>query len=186
MRGLMKKLLKFLLVVALLGLIVYAGYRYYLPSMIAKTLTSEEPSALVPDAMQEKVGKLKVKIDREVDELPALLKETSLSVDDLEIIIDRANPDQFFSAIEELKNTTLTSTDQVFDICMKHISIDGYDLEVFRAPFVRNSSVGNIQDAIAKINRDDFLTSVSIPVLKETAKQVLASSKEEIMREMNQ
>ena len=110
----MKKLLKFLIVVALLGLIAYAGYRYYLPSMIAKTLTSEEPSSLVPEAMQEKVEKLRSKIDREVVELPALLKETRLTVDDLEIIIDRANPDQFFRAIEELKNTTLTSTDQIF------------------------------------------------------------------------
>ena len=186
MRGLMKKLLKFLIVVALLGLIAYAGYRYYLPSMIAKTLTSEEPSSLVPEAMQEKVEKLRSKIDREVVELPALLKETRLTVDDLEIIIDRANPDQFFRAIEELKNTTLTSTDQIFDISMKHIRIDGYDLEVFRAPFVRNSSVGNIQEAIAKIDRDDFLTRISIPVLKDTAKQVLVSNKEEIMRELNQ
>ena len=69
---------------------------------------------------------------------------------------------------------------------MKHIRIDGYDLEVFRAPFVRNSSVGNIQEAIAKIDRDDFLTRISIPVLKDTAKQVLVSNKEEIMRELNQ
>ncbi|MGA9575012.1 MAG: hypothetical protein WBS20_13825 [Lysobacterales bacterium] len=182
----MKKLIKFLLFLLLLGLVFYAGYRYYLPSMIATTLTSDEPSRLIPEAMQERVEELKVKIHREVDELPALLKETSLTVDDLMIMIDRANPDQFFRAIEELKNTTLTSTDQIFDICMKHIRISGYDLEVFRAPFVRNSSVSNIQKAIAKIDQHDFRTSVSIPVLKETAQKVLESNKEEIMRELNQ
>jgi hypothetical protein len=181
----MKKLLKFLLIVALLGLIVYAGYRYYLPSMIAKTLTSEEPSSLVPEAMQERVEKLKVKIDKEVEELPALLKETRLSVDDLETIIDRADPVQFFMAIEELKNTQLTSTDQIFDICMKHIKISGYDLEVFRAPFVRNSSVGNIQKAVAKIDPSDLMTKVSVPVLKQTAKQVLVNYKDEVMAELN-
>jgi hypothetical protein len=181
----MKKLLKFTLFIALLGLLVYAGYRYYLPSMIAKTLTSEEPSALVPDSMQEKVENLKVKINQEVEELPALLKETHLTVDDLTNMIDRADPAQFFRAIEELKNTPLTSTDQIFDICMKHIRIPGYDLEVFRGPFVRNSSVGNIREAIAKIDRDDFMTSVSVPVLKQTAKQVLAEYKEEITAELN-
>ena len=182
----MKKLLKFLVVIALLGLIAYAGYRYYLPSMIAKTLTSEEPSRLVPEKMQEKVKDLRVNIDQQVDELAVLLKETRLSVDDLQNIIDRVNPEQVFGAIGELKNTTLTSNDQVFDICMKHIRVEGYDLEVFRAPFVRNSDVGNIQKAVAKFNREDFLTSMSVPVLKETAKMILEAHKEEIMQELNQ
>ena len=181
----MKKLLKLLIFVAVLGIAAYAGYRYFLPSMIATTLTSDEPSALVPEKMQQQVSELRAKIDREVEEVPALLKETRLGVDDLEIIIDRADPEQFFNAIDELKTTTLTSTDQIFDICMKHIRIDGYDLEVFRDPFVRNTSVENIREAVAKIDRDDMLTTMSVPVLKETAKQVLASSREEILAEMN-
>ncbi|MBT8073764.1 MAG: hypothetical protein HKP21_08655 [Xanthomonadales bacterium] len=181
----MKKLLKLLIFVVLLGVAAYAGYRYFLPSMIASTLTSAEPSRLVPEKMQQQVKELRAKIDREVKEVPALLKETRLGIDDLEIIIDRANPEQFFNAIAELKTTTLTSTDQIFDICMKHIRIDGYDLEVFRGPFVRNTSVKNIREAVAKVNRDDMLTQVSVPVLKETAKQVLASSREKILAEMN-
>jgi hypothetical protein len=182
----MKKLLVFILAVALLGFTSYAGYRFYLPSMIAATLTSEQPSRLIPADMQGKVKRLKLKIDREIADLPVLLKETRLTVDDLLIMIDRANPDQFAQAIEEMKNTRLTSTDQIFDICMKHIKINGYDLEVFRGPFVQNSSVGNIREAIAKIEQNEFITSVGIPVLKQTAKQILISSKEEILEKMNQ
>ncbi len=85
-----------------------------------------------------------------------------------------------------MKNTTLTSTDQIFDICMKHIKISGYDLEVFRGPFVRSTSVGNIQEAIGKIEKNEFITSMSIPVLKQTVKQILASSEQEIMDQINQ
>jgi hypothetical protein len=182
----MKKLLVFILAVALLGFTSYAGYRFYLPSMIAATLTSEQPSRLIPADMQGKVKSLKLKIDREIADLPVLLKETRLTVDDLLIMIDRANPDQFAQAIEEMKNTRLTSTDQIFDICMKHIKINGYDLEVFRGPFVQNSSVGNIREAVAKIEQNEFITSMGIPVLKQTAKQILISSKEEILEKMNQ
>jgi hypothetical protein len=181
----MSKLLIFIVVVVVLGLVAYAGYRYFLPSMIAKTLTSEEPSALVPEKMQQQVTELRAKIDREVEEVPALLKETRLGVDDLANIIDRIDPGQVFDAIDELKTTSLTSTDQVFDICMKHIKVDGYDLEVFRGPFVRNTSVGNIREAVAKVDRDDILTSMSVPVLKQTAKQVLESSKDDILAVMN-
>ena len=170
----------------LLGMVAYAGYRFYLPTMIATTLTSEQPSRLIPAKMQEKVKKLRLKIIQEVEDLPVLLKETRLTVDDLQIMIDRANPDQFLRAIQEMKSTTLTSTDQIFDICMKHIKIDGYDLEVFRGPFVRSTSVGNISEAIGKIENNELITSMSIPVLKQTAKQILASSEKEIMDKINQ
>jgi hypothetical protein len=182
----MKKITKFVLVIMLLGLAAYAGYRFYLPSMIATALTSEQSSRLIPAKMQEKVKKLRLKINQEVKDLPVLLKETRLTVDDLQIMIDRANPDQFLRAIQEMKSTTLTSTDQIFDICMKHIKIGGYDLEVFRGPFVRSTSVENIQEAIGKIEKNEFITSMSIPVLKQTVKQILASSEQEIMDQINQ
>lgn len=182
----MKKILIFILTVVLLCFSGYAGYRFYLPSMIATTLTSEKPSRFIPDDMQEKVKNLRLKIDREIDDLPVLLKETRLTVDDLLVMIDRANPDQFARAIEEIKNTSITSTNQIFDICMKHIKIDGYDLEVFRGPFVQNTSIRNIQEAIGKIEQNELITSMGIPVLKQTAKKILISSKEEILEKMNQ
>jgi len=183
----MKKLVKIVLVIVLLGLAANLGYRHYLPSMIATTLTSDEPpSRLIPAAMQDQVIKLRSKINREIEELPALLKETRLGIEDLEIMIDRANPDDFFRAIQEIKNTTITSTDQVFDILMKHIKIEGYDLEVFRAPFVRNTSVDNIQESIVRIEQNEFVTSMSVPVLKQTVKQILASNKQKILEEMGQ
>ncbi len=67
--------------------------RFYLPSMIADTLTSDEPSALVPSEMQEKVGKLKKKVESEVKKIPVFLSEQKISYEDLINIIDRANTD---------------------------------------------------------------------------------------------
>ena len=181
----MKKLIKFVLVLAVIGLIAYAGYRYYLPSMIAETLISDEPSSLVPAEMQEKVEAVKLKIDKEIEKLPVFMKENKIAYKDLQVMIDRADPDQFIDAYVEIATTRITSTDQVFDIGMKHIRISGYDLEIFRAAFVENTSVEDIQKAIAKFDDYEFLTNMSFPVIKETAKKLLDSKKIEIQAELN-
>ena len=146
----MKKLIKFILILAVIGLIGYVGYRYYLPSLIAETLLSDEPSSLVPAEMQEKVEKVKLKIDKEIEKLPAFMKENKIEYEDLQVMIDRADPDQFISAYNEIATTRITSTNQVFDIGMKYIRISGYDLEIFRTAFVKNTSVEDIKKAITK------------------------------------
>jgi hypothetical protein len=181
----MKKLIKFVLILAVIGVIAYAGYRYYLPSMIAEALISDEPSSLVPAEMQEKVERVKLKIDEEIEKLPAFMKENKIEYEDIQVIVDRADPDQFIDAYREIATTRITSTDQVFDIGMKHIRISGYDLEIFRAAFVENTSVEDIQKAIVKYEDNEFLTNMSFPVIKETAKKLLDSKKTEIQAELN-
>jgi hypothetical protein len=181
----MKKLIKFVLILAVIGVIVYAGYRYYLPSMIAETLMSDEPSSLVPAGMQEKVETVKLKINKEIKKLPAFMKENKMAYEDLQIMIDRADPAQFISAYQEIATTRITSTNQVFDIGMKYIRISGYDLEIFRAAFIKNTSVENIQKTIDKYEDNEFLTNMSFPVIKETAKKLLDSKKIEIQAELN-
>ena len=109
---------------AVIGVIAYAGYRYYLPSMIAETLISDEPSSLVPAEMQEKVETVKRKIDKEFEKLPVFMKENKIAYEDLQVMIDRADPDQFIDAYVEIATTRITSTDQVFDIAFDEMNDD--------------------------------------------------------------
>ena len=181
----MKKLLKFVLIVLILGLAAYGGYRFYLPSLIAESLTSDQPSALVPSGMREKVTNLKTKVDREIKKVPVFLKEHKIGYEDLQIIIDRASPDDLLDAYYEIATTRPTSTNQVFDIVVKHIKIEDYDLEVFRNTFIQYVAVEDINEAIKKIEETELLTSMNISVAKETLKKVLESSKQEIQQELN-
>lgn len=180
----MKKLLKFVLIALLLGLAAYGGYRYYLPSLIAGALTSDQPSVLVPSGMREKVLNLKTKVDREIKKVPVFLKEHKIGYEDLQNIIDRISPGDLLDAYHEIATTRITSTNQVFDIGMKHIKINGYDLEVFRSAFVQHVTVEDINKAIRKIEENDLLTSMGIPVAKATVKKVLESSRQEIQQEL--
>ena len=181
----MKKLFKFILILSVISVIAYVGYRYYLPSMIAETLLSDEPSSLVPAKMQEKVEAVKLKINKEIEKLPAFMKENKIAYEDLQVMIRRADPDQFFKAYQEIATTRITSTGQVFDIGMKHIRISGYDIEIFRTAFVKNTSVEDIKKAITKYEDNEFLTNMSFPIMKETTKKLLESKKIEIQAELN-
>jgi vacuolar-type H+-ATPase subunit I/STV1 len=67
---------------------------------------------------------------------------------------------------------------------VKHIKINGYDLEIFRSAFVQHVTVEDINKAIRKIEENDLLASMSIPVAKETVKKVLESSRQEIQQEL--
>ncbi len=181
----MKKLIGFVLILALIGVIGYVGYRYYLPSKIAETLTSDEPSGLVPAGMQKKVEAVKIKVDKEIEKLPVFMKENKIAYEDLQVMIDRADPDQFIDAYVEIATTRITSTNQAFDIGMKHIKIGGYDLEIFREAFIKNVSIEDMQEAIARYEDNEFLTTMSIPIIKQTAKKLLESKKVEIQTELN-
>jgi hypothetical protein len=181
----MKKLLIFVLVIASLGLTAYGAYRFYLPSMIAEALTSNEPSSMVPAEMQEKLATLKVKVDREIKKLPVFLKDKNIAYEDLQIMIDRANPEQFRDAYDEIKSTRINSINQVFDIGLKHVKIEAYDLEIFRSTFVQYVTVNDIQKAITKIENNELLTSMSAPVIKETAKKILQNHESEIKETMS-
>ena len=180
-----KKLLIFALIIAVLGLVLFAGYRFYLPTMIAETLTSDHAPLFVPDAMQEEVAKLKTSVDREIKKLPVFLKQYNIEYKDLITIIDRARPRDLMSAYREIASTRITSTNQVFNIGKKHIKIKGYDLEVFRRPFNQKLTVEDIEKGLLKIQKNQSLTAMSIPVAKETLKKVLESSEPEVQRELN-
>ena len=181
----MKKLIIFIVFIALLTMSGYSGYRYYLPTIIAEALTSDEPSPFVPESMQAGVNAIKVKVNNDVKKLPELLVETKLSFNDLVTIIDRARPNQLLNAYREIASTPISSSDQVFDIGMKHIKVDGYDLEVFRSEFVKSTSVSNIRETVAKAQKSDSVNSLNISVIKETVKKILLNSKQDIEQRLN-
>jgi len=181
----MNKLLKFVLIVLVLGLVAYGGYRFYLPTLIANALTSDQPSALIPSDIREKVTRLKTKVDSEIRKVPVFLNEHQLGYEDLQSILDQANPDDLLSAYDEIVSTRVASANQVFDIGMKHIKIEGYDLEIFRSQFIQYVAVEDINKAIKKIEETELLNSINISMAKETLKKVLESSRQEIQQELN-
>ena len=181
----MKKLVIYFLVLAVIGIVAYAAYRYYLPSTIAESLKSGQKSSLVPDEIQQKVEAFKTSIASDVGNLPVLMTEVNIDYDDLKTMLDRLDPGEVSNALREMSSVSISSTEQAFDIVQKHVSIEGYDLEVFRDMFVRNSSVEEIRKTMEKLREYEFLFPVGMPVAKEVAKDLLESSRQEIEKQLN-
>ena len=180
----MKTLLKSILVLAVIGVIAYAAYRYYLPSTIAEALKSGQTSALVPDEIQETVKALKTKIANDVGVLPHLMVEANIDFDDLRTMLDRLDPGEISSTLREMSSVSIHSTDQAFDIVVKNINIEGYELEAFRDMFLRNSSVEEIRETMEKVREHQLLVTLSMPVAKEVVMDLLESSRLEIEKQL--
>ncbi len=182
----MKRLAIVIVILGVIGLIGYKVYEYYIPRAISKALTSGESSEILPTNVKKKVGTLKTKVDKNIDKLPSLMKQANITYDDLYVMIDKADADQFFAAFDEVKLADWETTNEVFDIGLKHISIDGYDLESFREPFNSYATTDKINQWMEIIEKNKLLASMSIPMAKETAKTLLETKKEDILKKMEE
>lgn len=156
----------------------------YVPVFIASSLTSDSESSVIPEKIAKKVDVVKTKVDDNVRKLPELMKNANLSYDDIMIMIDKSDPDEFITAYESLKNSDWLNENEAYDIAMDHISIEGYDLEMFRSTFVENVSTNKIKQMINIIEDNELISSISIPLAKATAKQILQSKKQFIVQEL--
>lgn len=184
-REAMKKLLKFTLVLVVVAIAAYTAYRYYLPSTITESLTSGDSSLLLPDGFEDKLTDFRTKTITDVGDLPALMVEANIDYLDLETMLDRLDPKQVSSALQEMSSANITSADQAFDILVKHVQIEGYQLEVFREMFVRNNDVEEMRNALDKVKGYEYLITMSMPVAIEVAKDMLESSRPEIEKQLD-
>lgn len=181
----MKKLLKLILVLVVVAIAAYMSYRYYLPSTIAESLTSGNKSSLIPDELQKSLEALKSKTSTDVGDLPVLMVEANIDYLDLETMLNRLDPKEASNALVEMSSVSITSAEQVFDILVENIEIEGYQLEVFRDMFIRNNDVEEIRNALSKVKGHEYLINMGMPVAIEMAKDMLESSRPEIEKQLD-
>lgn len=154
--------------------------RFMLPRFIVNALEPEtEPSVFIPDRVKPTLYKARKEMAEHIDYVPQMLDSVQMTVDDLVAMIDRMDNDHIANAIDELKETELTSQDQVFDIMVRNIPVEGHDLEIFRYVFKERISLNKVKRALRKFD-SPIATTLMVPVVKETAKQLLHNNRHEI------
>lgn len=149
--------------------------------MVATSIISDEPPAdLLPEKVRETIIKTRVEVDKQMEDVPEKLEKLGLTFDDLIHMVEVADADQVKAAITELLSTEIKSEDQVFDIGIKHVKIEGYNLEIFREVFKEKASLKRINKALYRISENDLMTSISVPVARETAKQILIDKRDKV------
>ncbi len=169
-----------------LGLVAALYFqRIMLPRMIAKSLRSEsEESILIPKQLKPTVQKARVELNKQMDSIPKIMYSLNLTFDDLLYIAETIDANQVLRSIDEFNKTDLKDVDQAFDILKKNITIEGYNAEPFRPIFRKKVNLKKIQSVLRKINENQLTTTISIPVARETVKQVLLDNREKLERKL--
>jgi len=180
---------KILIIIAALAVFLVVGFytarNYLLPQIIAKSVNSDKPApSYLPKKIENTVNSVKKGIDENFDQLPIILNKLNLDFDDLIRIIDNVDAKEIMKAQNELYNSDIQSTNQAYDIVVKNVHLQGYDLEIFRPIFNEKMTVRKINKFIKIAEDHQLQTSISIPMARNTAKQILMNNREKIESEL--
>ncbi len=173
-----------IIAVAVIGAVLL--YQYMLPKLIVRAITSENPpSAILPAKVQNKVQIIKDNVNERMDQIAIVLDTSELEFDDVLDLVDKVDADEVIMTIEELQRTEIVDSEQVFDIAVKNINFHGFDVEQFRAAFIKHARVKRILGILRRIKEEDLLNAISVPVARRTAKMLLQDKREEIESNMS-
>ena len=178
-------LIVFLVIVAALLALYYVGKNYILPEVIANTVSSDNPPPkFLPDNIEKTVIVLKENVNENVDELPEIMNELNLGFDDILYIVENVEADEVMQSLDELDQRKWTSTNEAYDIVVRNVHIDGYDMEIFRPIFNEKVTKGKLNRVLNAIENKNLRSSVSVPVARNTAKRILLDNREKIESEL--
>lgn len=174
----MKKTLFLLAFLLSLGLLAFVGYKYYLPHVVAKAVTSNDEHIFLPEDVKLKINKIKEPVNNKAAEVIKTIHKSGLTLQQILDAIDDIEEEQALAFLDELNNTELKSTDQIFNIAKKHFPVD-FDVEVLRKPFSEKVKLRTIEKAITRGNKLRETNEVDFETLKSIAKKILLQKEEE-------
>ena len=173
-------------IVAILAIGGVALYNYMLPKMIVAAINSDDPPpAILPPKVKKKVQVIKDNINERVDQIAVVLDTSDLEFDDILMLVDKVDADEVIATINMLQQTEIVDNEQVFDIVIDNINFHGFDVERFREPFKKHVRVKRIQRTLRRIQEEDLLNAISVPVARRTAKMLLEEKREQIESRLN-
>jgi cellobiose-specific phosphotransferase system component IIA len=175
MKKLLYGLIIAILVITLSGAIVY---KFFLPTIIAKTMASRELPDFIPERVKTKIESVKRPLNENAQTVISTIHKSGITFDQIMIAIDEAKEEQAYAMLEELNRTKITSVDQVFDMGKKYFPVD-FDVEVFRAAYRQKASLPLIEKAIQYANNYKNEKLMDTQTAKEIVKQILKTKEDE-------
>ena len=153
-------------------------YKYFLPSIIAKTVVSEELPAFVPQHIKQKIQKVNKPLNEGAKSVISTIHHSGITIEQIIKAIDEAKEEQGYAMLEELNRTKITDVDQLFDMGKKYFPVD-FDVEVFREEYRKRATLPLIEKAIAYANKYKDEKVMDAQTAKETAKKILLEKEKE-------
>ena len=180
------KVLKISLILLLIfGIIAYIGYTVYVPKMITNTIATGEIPGMIPEKYHTRIEETREKVNEEIDKLPEMMNKYQLSYDELLAFAMEVKNKEVLNALEEMKNTDITSSDQAFDIALSNISAELPQSEKVKEVFKDKIPVDRIHEEITKMETSELPLSVEVDLARRIAIQLLKDKKDEIKDKLN-
>ncbi len=156
-------------------------YKFFLPSILAKTLSAEQLPSYVPQRIKAKIEKVNKPLNETARNVISTIHSSGITIDQLMRAIDGAEEEQAYAMLDELNKTKITSVDQPFDMAKRYFPVD-FDVEVFREAYRKKATIPLIEKAILYANKYKNEKLMDAQTAKETAKKILRTKEAEFNR----
>lgn len=170
--------LAFLCLLLVLSLGGFVVYKFYLPTIIAKTVVANDLPAIVPSTIKTKIEKARKPINEGAGTVISTIHQSGVSIEQIIKAIDEAKEEQAYAMLDELNSTKITNVDQVFDMGKKYFPVE-FDVEIFREAYRKKATLPLIEKAIRYANRYRDEKLMDAQTAKETAKRILKEKESE-------
>ena len=167
------------IVIAVLGTGGYLLYRSYMTDIIARAVVSDSLPPYIPKRLQTRIEIIRKPLNKGTEAMLQKMHASRIPLDRVLEAVDKTTEDDANAFLDELNNTQLLNSDQVFDIAKKHFPAD-FDVEVFRGPFKEHFQMNQIRGAIALANKNRKEKNIDIKWAREILKKIIADKDREM------
>lgn len=165
-------------------LVIISGviiYHYFLPTIIAQTVATEQLPSFIPHRIKIKIEKVNKPLNENARQVIATIHKSGITFEQIIKAIDDAREEQAYAMLDELNRTKITDVDQVFDLGKKYFPVD-FDVEIFREVYRKKATLPLVEKAIRYANKYKYEKLMDAKTAKETAKKILKAKEEEFNR----
>jgi hypothetical protein len=158
-------------------------YKYYLPGLVAKALVQQEEPPYIPKFVQTRISRYKAPVNKGAEDVIREMHRRNVDIDQVLKAIDETEEEQIYLMLDELNQTRVTDTDQVFNVAKKYFRTD-FDLEVLRKPFNENVDTAMIRKGLKQAAYHRNEEPIDPEMAKAILKQVLVQKEREYRRNL--
>jgi hypothetical protein len=180
----MKKVLIWVIgLLVFLAVATFMFYRFYLPRLVADAITQEKTPTYMPRYVEARMKKFKAPLNKGASDVIKEIHKSDVTLEQLLAAVDNTEPEQVHAALDELNNTKIKNTNQVFDIARKYVQAD-FDVEVLRRPFNENVDMDMVKRALGYAEGYNDEDAVDPNMAKAVIKQLLIQKEKEYRQSM--
>lgn len=176
----MKKLaIAFLIILAILVAGGYYIYQAMIPKIVAKAVISDSASVYIPKRFRRHVEEIRKPLNRGTEAMINKMHAAELPLEEVIQAVDDITEEQAYAFIDEMNQRQPTTTDQVFDLAVKHFPTD-FDPEIFREPFNDHFDMTQIRRALVYANFNRQSQDIDMATAKAIVKNILIEKSKDL------